>query len=72
VSRLLGIKVSEKEKDMPLLPGKKNVGKNISELHGGKTHAATQAKSGKAAADRQSIAIALDKARRSGAKIPKK
>lgn len=57
---------------MPLKPGKKNVGANIAELHTGKTHARTQAKSGKAAADRQSVAIALDAARRSGAKIPKK
>jgi len=45
---------------MPLLGGKKNVGKNIRELM-----AAGHPK-------KQSIAIALDVARQSGAKIPKK
>ena len=45
---------------MPLLKGKKNIGKNIEteEAHG-KPHA-------------QAVAIALDVARRSGANIPKK
>jgi hypothetical protein len=45
---------------MPLFPGKKNIGRNIEteEAHG-KPH-------------KQAIAIALDVARRSGAKIPKK
>ncbi len=45
---------------MPLKKGKKNIGKNIS----------TEIKTGKSKA--QSIAIALDVARKSGAKIPKK
>ena len=45
---------------MPLLGGKKNIGKNIK----------TEEAAGKPR--RQSIAIALDVARRSGAKIPKK
>ena len=45
---------------MPLLPGKKNIGKNIErEQAHGKPHA-------------QAVAIALDVARRSGAKIPRK
>lgn len=45
---------------MPLLPGRKNIGKNIeTEKAHGKPHA-------------QAIAIALDVARRSGANIPKK
>ena len=45
---------------MPLYPGRSNVGKNIR----------TEVKHGKPR--RQAIAIALDVARRSGAKIPKK
>lgn len=45
---------------MPLLPGKKNIGKNIS-----KEEAAGKPR-------RQAIAIALNVARKSGAKIPKK
>lgn len=55
---------------MPLTKGssRKTVSKNIVELHTGKTHAKTEAKSGKKAADKQSVAIALDQARRSGAK----
>ena len=44
---------------MPLLKGKKNIGKNIKEEE--KTHP-----------HKQAVAIALDVARRSGAKIPKK
>jgi hypothetical protein len=44
---------------MPLLPGKKNIGKNIK----------TEQAAGKP--KKQALAIALDKARRSGAKIPK-
>jgi len=45
---------------MPLKPGKKNIGKNIEELEN----------SGRP--KNQAIAIALDKARKSGAKISKK
>jgi len=45
---------------MPLLKGKKNIGKNIeTEQNAGKPH-------------RQAVAIALNIARKSGAKIPKK
>ncbi len=44
---------------MPLLPGKKNIGKNIKEEE--KTHNKKQA-----------VAIALNVERKSGAKIPKK
>lgn len=46
---------------MPLKPGKKNIGKNISELESTGKYRPTQA-----------IAIALSKARESGSKIPKK
>ena len=45
---------------MPLLPGKKNIGKNISEME----------KSGHP--KKQAIAASLNEARKSGAKIPKK
>ena len=45
---------------MPLLPGKKNIGRNIREMvHSG--HPQNQA-----------VAAALSQARKSGAKIPKK
>lgn len=47
-------------RDMPLLKGKKNIGRNIREL---KATGRPQ---------KQSVAIALDVARRGGAKIPKK
>ena len=48
---------------MPLLPGKKNIGRNITELeqHGSRPRP-----------HKQIVAIALDVARRSGAKIPLK
>lgn len=48
---------------MPLEPGKDKVGDNIRELHGGKVHAHTARKFGKNRADKQSIAIAMAKAR---------
>jgi hypothetical protein len=51
---------------MPLLPGKKNIGKNISELE----H--SQTARGKKRSHKQNIAIALNEARMSGAKIKKK
>lgn len=45
---------------MPLLPGKKNIGKNTeTEMAHGKPH-------------KQAVAIALDVARRSGVDIPEK
>jgi len=52
---------------MPLKKGtsKKTVSSNTSELHTGKTHARTQRKFGKKAADKQSVAIALEQRRRS-------
>lgn len=55
---------------MPLTKGtsRKTVSKNIEELHTGKTHAKTEAKYGKATANKQSIAIALDQARHSAGK----
>ena len=59
---------------MPLKKGtsKETIGKNISEFHKGPTFAATKAKHGKEVADKQAVAVALGKARESGAKIPKK
>jgi hypothetical protein len=53
---------------MPLKKGTSNktVSSNIRELHGGKTYARTRAKLGKAKANKQAVAIALDKKRRSG------
>lgn len=55
---------------MPLKRGasKKTVSSNIRELHTGKTYARTEQKFGKAKADKQSVAIALSEARKSGAK----
>lgn len=59
---------------MPLKSGtsQKTVSKNIRELHSGPQYKATARKHGSAAAHKQAIAIALDQARQSGAKIPKK
>ncbi len=55
---------------MPLLKGssKETVGENISELHTGKTYAHTKAKFGKKKADKQAVAIALEKSRESKSK----
>jgi hypothetical protein len=52
---------------MPLKEGTspKTVSENIREIHSGKTYEATKAQSGKAAADKQAIAIAMDKKRES-------
>lgn len=52
---------------MPLAKGrsKATVSKNIAELHSGKTYAKTEAKSGKTAANKQAVAIALSKAGKS-------
>lgn len=51
---------------MPLKSGssKDTVSENIRELHTGQTYAHTAAKFGKAAADRQAVAIALSNARK--------
>jgi hypothetical protein len=51
---------------MPLKKGssQKTVSKNISELHTGKTYARTMRKYGKAKADKQAVAIALEEARK--------
>lgn len=51
---------------MPLKKGssQKTVSKNISELHKGKTYAKTMRKFGKAKADKQAVAIALEEARK--------
>lgn len=47
------------------------ISSNIREFHGGKTYARTAAKYGRARADKQAVAVSLNQARRSGAKIPK-
>jgi len=53
---------------MPLAPGsdKHTISKNIAEFHHGPTYEHTEAKFGKAAADQQSVAIALSNARKTG------
>ncbi len=58
---------------MPLKKGKsqKVISENISEFHGGKTYKATEKKFGKEVADKQAVAVSLNKARESGANIPK-
>lgn len=52
---------------MPLAKGSspKTISKNIAELHRGNTYSMTEQKHGKATADRQSIAIAEQAARKS-------
>lgn len=56
---------------MPIKSGKskKTVSKNISELHKGKTYKKTDKKFGKTKANKQAVAIALEKARKSHYKI---
>lgn len=50
---------------MPLKKGSsKKVSENISEFHKGETYAKTARKFGKAKADKQAVAVALDTARR--------
>ena len=49
---------------MPLLTGKKNVGKNIQELHKGPRYAANLKKFGKAKANQIAVAAAESAARR--------
>jgi hypothetical protein len=63
-----------KESVMPLKKGKSQatISKNIEEFHGGETYEKTKAKFGKKTADKQAVAVALNKARESGAKIPRK
>ena len=53
---------------MPLTPGKSRstISNNIRELHTGKTFAHTERKFGKARANKQAVAIALETARRTG------
>lgn len=56
---------------MPLKSGKskKTISSNISELHKGRTYAKTAKKFGKAKANKQAIAIAFEKARKSHYKL---
>ena len=57
---------------MPLTKGKskKTISKNISEFHKGKTYSKTAKKFGKAKANKQAVAVALNTARKSGSKKP--
>jgi hypothetical protein len=55
---------------MPLLPGKGNVGRNISELHKGPQFQRTEANHGKATADKQAVAVAEHEAHKGGAGDP--
>ena len=52
---------------MPLKKGssKKTISSNIGEFHGGKTYARTERRYGKDKADKQAVAVALNKARES-------
>jgi hypothetical protein len=52
---------------MPLKRGssRKTISSNIEEFHEGKTYAHTAAKFGKAKANKQAVAVALSKARKS-------
>lgn len=59
---------------MPLKKGasRKTISENIAEFHDSEQYKKTKAKSGKQRADKQAVAVALDTARKSGAKLPKK
>jgi hypothetical protein len=59
---------------MPLKKGssRKTIAANMHELRHGPEYAATRKEHGKAVADKQMIAIALEQARKSGANIPEK
>ena len=46
------------------MPGTSNVGRNIREVHKGKTYARTKRKFGKKKADQQAIAIGFSQARK--------
>jgi len=52
---------------MPLKPGKskKVVSENISEFHKGETYSKTKKKFGKEKADKQAVAVAMNKKRKS-------
>jgi len=52
---------------MPLKKGKsqKVISENISEFHQGQTYQKTKAKHGKATADKQAVAVAMETSRRS-------
>lgn len=58
---------------MPLKPGgsRATVSQNIKEFHTGNTYAKTEAKFGKAKADKQAIAASLSEARRTGGRSAK-
>lgn len=59
---------------MPLKKGtsRKTISENIAEFHDSEQYKKTKAKSGKERADKQAVAVALETARASGAKRPKK
>jgi hypothetical protein len=53
--------------NMPLQKGKskKVISNNIAEFHGGETYKNTEAKFGKKKADKQAVAVAMSKAKKS-------
>lgn len=59
---------------MPMKKGKsrETISENIREFHKSDRYKATKRKSGKKTADKQAVAAALEKARDSGARIPKR
>lgn len=59
---------------MPLKKGKsqETISENIKEFHESETYARTRDKHGKKRADKQAVAVALETARKSGAKVPRK
>ncbi len=59
---------------MPLKKGKskETISRNIKEFHESATYAKTKEKHGKKRADKQAVAVALETARTSGAKAPRK
>ncbi len=59
---------------MPLKKGKSQdtISRNIKEFHDSTTYAKTREKHGKKRADKQAVAVALETARKSGAKTPRK
>jgi hypothetical protein len=59
---------------MPLKKGKsqETISRNIKEFHDSETYAKTRGKYGKKRADQQAVAVALETARKSGAKRPRK
>jgi hypothetical protein len=68
----LEMRVRALEERMPLLPGKKNVGKNIKELHKGPRYAANLSKFGTKKANLIAVATAENVSRRKPKKKSKR